>query len=137
MPGQLTPEAILEALRKLHGDGADMSTRAFHKTYSSLYWAARVRFGSYRGAMDAAGLGGTLPPAGRRWTRDLVIEELSRLHAEGRDFATCTMRQTEGALLSRPPTISDLTGRRWTTRESTMASTAAIKTGPTRRSWPF
>lgn len=72
-----SPEAVLEAIRE---QSAAAKPNAFiWKSDTGLYSVAKKHFGTWRNAVAVAGL----QPAHRRWTKDLVIQEITARHMQG------------------------------------------------------
>jgi hypothetical protein len=70
-------DAVLEAIRARCA--AATSVAPIWKYDTGLYSVAKKHFGSWRNAVTAAGL----QPAHRRWTKDLVIQEINARKARG------------------------------------------------------
>jgi hypothetical protein len=72
-----TPEAVLQAIQTWHDQGRLISNVS--KQDQGLYSAAKHHFGGWRAAVAAAGL----KPTRRRWSKELVIEEIRSRHQHG------------------------------------------------------
>jgi hypothetical protein len=76
--------AICQALRDLDCGGRPIWSRKLRETNRPLHAAAIYRFGSYRKAIEAAGLDYSrvrqLTPG--RWNRDSVVRELRKLYRQ-------------------------------------------------------
>ena len=64
---------ILKALRKLHKDGVDLSYNALATSHQSLVSASAYHFGSYRKAIEKAGIGYEQFVRRPRWTKTAII----------------------------------------------------------------
>lgn len=80
-----TESEILAALRRRHRAGKDLSTAGMERQCPSLLRTAAHHFGSYRQAVDRAGI--DYVSVSRRvlehWTSRQVLDGLRRLHAQG------------------------------------------------------
>lgn len=82
---QLNEERILEELRRMHAEGRDLSLAAVKDRHAgSLLGPALHRFGSWRKAIEAAGIDYSEVSRVREWNRDRVVEALRRRHDSGR-----------------------------------------------------
>jgi hypothetical protein len=83
-PSQWTEPAICQALRELHRSGRPIWSRKLRETNRPLHSAAIYWFGSYRKAIDAAGLdyAGIRQSTPGRWDRESVKRELRKLHRQ-------------------------------------------------------
>jgi hypothetical protein len=84
-----TKEKLIAKIRELHKEGVDLSPTAIQQTHSALFASARSRshFGSWRAAIEAAGL----PYDGikrlkQRWSHDEIVEQIRQHHAKGADL---------------------------------------------------
>ncbi len=95
-PRLWTKPLILDTLRRLHAEGANLRTTSLLKVNKSLYLGTQKHFGSYRAALAEAGLeypggGSTRGPLGH-WTEELVLKTLRDMSAEGHDLRYRTMQ---------------------------------------------
>jgi hypothetical protein len=81
---QWCQRTICQALRDLHRSGRPIWSRKLRETNRPLHSAAIYWFGSYRKAVDAAGLDYTLiqQSVPGRWDRESVSRELRKLHRQ-------------------------------------------------------
>ena len=90
MPGRVwTKEKLIAEIKRLHEAGVDLSPTAIQKTQSALFSSARSRshFGSWRAAIEAAGLDYEgFKRIKQRWTREEIVERIRELHAQGHDL---------------------------------------------------
>lgn len=77
--------AVIEAIRALSPDGV---VGAIWKVDTGLYSTAKKRFGSWRAALQAAGL----QSAQRQWSPQLVIAEILARHKRGRTLSSAIFR---------------------------------------------
>ena len=90
MPGRVwTKDKLVAEIKRLHRDGEDLSPTAIQKTNSALFSSARSRshFGSWRAAIEAAGLDyDDLKRVKQRWNREEILARIRELHAQGHDL---------------------------------------------------
>ena len=90
MPGRVwTKDKIIEEIQRLHGADQDLSPTAIQKSDSALFSSARSRshFGSWRAAVEAAGLDyDDLKRVKQRWTREEILGRIREMHAQGHDL---------------------------------------------------
>jgi hypothetical protein len=77
---------VIARLQALRGRGKDLRYCAIERAEPRLLNAARRRFGSYEGAMKAAGIAYPPLPPLRHWTEKLVLNTLLNLHDKGEDL---------------------------------------------------
>jgi hypothetical protein len=90
-------DAILKALRKLHKSGADLSYNALAKRKQSLVSAAAYHFGSYRKAVERAGIDYAAVTRRPRWSRPAIIRLIKEGKRGGEDlhWSAVTRRRDE------------------------------------------
>lgn len=90
MPGRVwTKEKLVAEIKRLHVDGVDLSPTAIQRTHSALFSSARSRshFGSWRAAIEAAGLNyDDLKRVKQRWNREEILARIRELHSQGHDL---------------------------------------------------
>ncbi len=90
MPGRVwTQEKLIAEIKRLHSEGVDLSPTAIQETYSALFSSARSRshFGSWRAAIEAAGLDyDDLKRVKQRWNREEILVRIREMHAQGHDL---------------------------------------------------
>jgi metal-sulfur cluster biosynthetic enzyme len=93
-------ESISEALLEYHRRGMDVGSRSLRRMDSALYSAMTHRFGSYRQAIEAAGLDyfdvSHIPA--EPWSRHRIEEELRQLHEGGEPLYLAAMERNHPAL---------------------------------------
>ncbi len=77
---------ILAALKKLHKQGADLSYNGLAKSSQSLVSASAYHFGSYRRAVEQAGIEYAEVSRRPRWTKGAIIRLIKEARREGRDL---------------------------------------------------
>lgn len=77
---------IVSALRKLNRSGAELSYNALAKKQQSLVSAAAYHFGSYRKAVEAAGLDYAEVTRRPRWNKAIIIALIKKARREGEDL---------------------------------------------------
>ena len=94
-------EKILEEIMQLYASGYDITQSRMEALDSRLTSAAIRYFGSWRAAVEAAGIDyeGVAALGKRRraekitkWTRETILEEIRRLHGAGEDLTSTNVR---------------------------------------------
>jgi len=88
-----TSDRILAELRRRNDAGEALLPSRRKRGDSGLYNAARFRFGSWWAALKAAGVEGVAPTR-RRWSGELVIQEIQRLHTSGQPVNSGAIQKT-------------------------------------------
>jgi molybdenum-dependent DNA-binding transcriptional regulator ModE len=93
--------SVVRELKKRARGGEDVWSRGLRVTDSSLHAAAIHWFGSYRAAVEAAGLNydkicHCIP---NTWNREAVIAEIQRLHRKSRPLHHARLERTEPRLV--------------------------------------
>jgi hypothetical protein len=91
------PREVIQSLRARHADGAPMNSDAVASSDKRLSEAARLHFGTWDAALQAAGL----PSArkiGRRRSREQVIAELLERFDAGADLASTAVSKDSPGL---------------------------------------
>ncbi len=90
MPGRVwTKEKLIAEIQRLHKEGIDLSPTAIQQTDSALFSSARSRshFGSWRAAIEAAGLDyDDLKRVKQRWNREEILQRIREMHGQGHDL---------------------------------------------------
>lgn len=81
-----TKDEIVRGLRKLHRTGADLSYNALAKKKQSLVSAAAYHFGSYRKAVESAGLDYAEVTRRPRWNKPAIIALIKQGRRDGEDL---------------------------------------------------
>jgi hypothetical protein len=77
---------ILQELRRLHKDGADLSYSHLARSQQALLSAAAYHFGSYRGAIEKAGIDYAEVIQRPRWTKQRIIRMLKEAKRKGQEL---------------------------------------------------
>src|SRR5437660_7843616 len=90
-------DEVVRALRKLHRSGADLSYNKLAKRHQSLVSAAAYHFGSYRKAVERAGIDYAAVTRRPRWTKQLIIAQIKQARRKGEDlhWSAVTKRRDE------------------------------------------
>jgi hypothetical protein len=88
---------ILQTLKKLHKQGADLSYNALAKKMQSLVSAAAYHFGSYRQAVERAGIDYAEVIRRPRWSRASIIRLIKDAKRSGKElhWSAVTKRRDE------------------------------------------
>lgn len=95
--------SIVEAIRSLHRQGADLSPTGVRKTHGALFSSARSRshFGSWQAAVEAAGLDYSKVKRGQQvWSAERIIREIRRAHSQGADLLSVAFKNQNKKLYS-------------------------------------
>lgn len=96
-------ERILSRIRELHAKGVDLSWRHISTVVDPQLAAAatkRKHFGSWRSAIQAAGLNYSDIRRYREWDEEAVIHRLRELHEQGRDLNAKSVEQYDITLIT-------------------------------------
>jgi hypothetical protein len=88
---------ILAELKKLNRAGANLSYNALSRKKQSLVSAAAYHFGSYRSAVQAAGIDYAEVTRRPRWTKPIIIRLIKQARRKGEDlhWSAVTKRRDE------------------------------------------
>lgn len=98
-----TRDRILERIQELNAEGQDLSWRHVSTQIDPQLAAAatkRKHFGSWRNAIQAAGLKYSDIRRYREWDEQAVIDRLKELHAEGKDLNAKSMEELDITLIT-------------------------------------
>ena len=93
-------ESILSEIRRLKEEGADLSSKKMDENANPLIATARRRFGNWGTAVERAGIDYNSIRRRRRWTRDLILQEIRQLRAAGTDLRSGEIRHQHPALFA-------------------------------------
>ena len=93
-------ENIIEEIQRLSENGADLSSKKMDETSNPLIATARRRFGNWGAAVERAGIDYSLIRRRRRWTRELVLDEIRTLRKSGSDLRSGEIRHQHPALFA-------------------------------------
>lgn len=97
-----SPDLVIAEIRRLHAAGSDITQSRMGAIDSRLTSAAIRYFGSWRAAVEAAGIDYSQVAAlGRqkraqkitKWTQERILEEIRRLHEAGEDLSSAVVRR--------------------------------------------
>ena len=97
-----TQERILERIRELHAAGEDLSHSAAKRNHQYLVVVAINDrfFGSWREAVEAAGINYEEVSKHEYWSRERISERIRELHGDGADLSHEDAKRHHGALVS-------------------------------------
>src|SRR5436305_7187821 len=103
-------QRILNELRRLHKAGRDLSYNSLGKSRQALVSAAAYHFGSYRKAVERAGIDYASVTRRPRWTKLAIIGLIKKARRQGEDlhWSAVTKRRDElglAAVASRQPRL--------------------------------
>lgn len=96
-------DSIIREIQQLHSLGVDLSFRsmALSQHNAMVYAAIRPKyFGSWRAALEAAGLVSEEIYRYRSWEQGEILDEIRRLKAEGVDLSSKAMDETSNRLIA-------------------------------------
>src|SRR4028119_1559821 len=78
---------IIDEIRRLHRDGAALNYSSAEKHYPNLVHAAARHFGTWRRAVEEAGVDYDTVRKYQRWGPDRIVKRIRELHAAGHDLS--------------------------------------------------
>jgi len=93
-------ESILEEIRKLKSQGADLSSKTMDETSNPLIATARRRFGNWGNAVEKAGIDYSQIRRRRRWTCEAIVEGIRELRDRGVKMQSNEVRKEAPALFA-------------------------------------
>jgi hypothetical protein len=93
-------EAILDEIRKLKLDGADLSSKNMDETANPLIATARRRFGNWGAAVERAGIDYSSIRRRRRWTKEAIVDGIRSLREKGVRLQSSDVRREAPALFA-------------------------------------
>ncbi|MFA0768625.1 MAG: hypothetical protein OXFUSZZB_001953 [Candidatus Fervidibacter sp.] len=91
---------IIEEIRRLYREGRIDELSGAWRHHLTLFRKARHRFGSWKAAIEAAGLNYEAIVSRRKWTKESILREIQRLYAEGKDLSVTAMQRNYPNLLA-------------------------------------
>jgi hypothetical protein len=85
---------IIEEIRRLYREGRIDELSGAWRYHLTLFRKARHRFGSWRKAIEAAGLNYDEVVQRQKWTPEKIIAEIKRLYMEGKDLSITAMQRS-------------------------------------------
>lgn len=82
-----TRQAILDEIRRMHKAGEDMSFASLEQNHLSLMRASAWHYGTWRRAVEEAGIDYETLSRYRRWSKARIIARIQELYAEGQDLS--------------------------------------------------
>jgi hypothetical protein len=98
-----TNDRIVERIRELYAEGKDLSWRHISLTLDPSLAAAATKkshFGSWRAALEAAGLDYDMIRRYHDWSEDVVLRKVRELYAEGKPLNAKTMERENITLIT-------------------------------------
>jgi len=91
-----TRKTVLDEIRALHAQGEELNYDSTDQNHPHLMRAACWHCGTWRRAIEAAGIDYGEVSKYIRWTRELVILRIRELHARGEDLSWSRISTNEG-----------------------------------------
>ncbi|MGC8667952.1 MAG: homing endonuclease associated repeat-containing protein [Chthonomonadales bacterium] len=98
-----SPQAIVERIRELHARGEDLSWRYVSTVLDPQLAAAATKkkhFGSWRAAIEAAGIDYETVRRYKRWNEETIVRRLRDLYAQGVDLNAKSMEEQNISLIT-------------------------------------
>jgi len=93
-------EGILEEIRRLQTEGADLSSKSMDESSNKLIATARRRFGNWGRALESAGINYDDIRRRKRWTRESVAQGILELKAQGVKLITPEVKKANPSLFA-------------------------------------
>ncbi|MEO0452542.1 MAG: hypothetical protein AAFY98_00210 [Verrucomicrobiota bacterium] len=93
-------QTILDEIRRLKQEGADISSKTMDETANPLIATARRRFGSWGTAVEKAGIDYASIRRRRRWTKEDIVSGIRELRDQGVRMQSSDVRQEAPALFA-------------------------------------
>ena len=91
---------ILEEIRRLKSEGADLSSKSMDENSNRLIATARRRFGNWGRALERAGINYDEVRRRKRWTRETVVEGILELKKQGIPLITPEVKRANPSLFA-------------------------------------
>lgn len=91
---------ILEEIRRLKAEGADLSSKAMDENSNRLIATARRRFGNWGRALETAGINYDEIRRRKRWTRESLVEGILELKRQGIPLITPEVKRANPSLFA-------------------------------------
>jgi uncharacterized protein YoaH (UPF0181 family) len=82
-----TRKTIVEHIKELHAKGEELNYTSAERNHLNLVRAAAWHFGTWRRAVESAGIDYESLSKYRRWSRERIVERIKELHAQGADLS--------------------------------------------------
>ncbi len=93
-------DKIIRRIKKRHKAGKPLNSKAMQDQDSKLFNAALNYFDGWDRALQAAGIDPEEVYKRRRWSKEIIRQEIKELNAEGEDLAAPNMRENHSSLYS-------------------------------------
>ncbi len=91
---------ILDEIRRLKAEGADLSSKAMDENSNRLIATARRRFGNWGRALERAGINYEDIRRRKRWTRESLVEGILELKRQGIPLITPEVKKANPSLFA-------------------------------------
>ena len=91
---------ILDEIRRLKTEGADLSSKAMDERSNRLIATARRRFGNWGRALEKAGINYDEVRRRKRWTRESLVEGILELKRQGIPLITPEVKKANPSLFA-------------------------------------
>ena len=91
---------ILEEIRRLKSEGADLSSKSMDENSNRLIATARRRFGNWGRALERAGINYDEVRRRKRWTRESLVEGILELKKQGIPLITPEVKRANPSLFA-------------------------------------
>ena len=91
---------ILDEIRRLKADGADLSSKSMDESSNRLIATARRRFGNWGHALAKAGINYDEIRRRKRWTRESLVEGILELKRQGVPLITPEVKRAHPSLFA-------------------------------------
>jgi hypothetical protein len=81
-----TRKAIVAEIKRLHAEGAELNYATAEDNHLNLVRAAAWHFGTWRRAVESAGIEYDSISKYQRWNRERIVARIRELHSEGADL---------------------------------------------------
>ncbi|HEX8234950.1 MAG TPA: hypothetical protein VF600_03255 [Abditibacteriaceae bacterium] len=81
-----TRKAIVAEIKRLHAEGAELNYATAENNHLNLVRAAAWHFGTWRRAVESAGIEYESISKYQRWNRERIVARIRELHSEGADL---------------------------------------------------
>jgi len=93
-------EGILDEIRRLKMEGADLSSKSMDESSNRLIATARRRFGNWGRALENAGINYADIRRRKRWTRESLVEGILDLQKQGVKLITPEVKRANPSLFA-------------------------------------
>jgi putative sterol carrier protein len=94
-----TKDLVIQEIQKLHNNGESIGSKYVRDKYPVLQIAACRNFNNWGSAVEAAGFDySKIKRGGKKWTKDLVIQEIQKLHSNGESLSSRNIQNNYPAI---------------------------------------